>query len=458
MNAIETLRPMSKGTYGLVIVGAGPAGLAPLLAAAKAGSLGEVLERGVFLVDRAAHAGAGRIGNYIIRSDSSAETFVSCVRDCPVPELAALAETEIARDIAEKGAGCIPLEQAGRFLAMVGRVLADLIAASPRGRVALRTEVRELQKQPDGSWIATLESHAGDRREHVRCLTALVATGANQDRERLRHIPVGGRPLLPACDARLVQSDEFLSHDGFRRAMARLAGKETPRIAIVGGSTSAMSCAKYALEALGDRAMPGAITLLHRRPLSVFYHSREAAAADGYEAFDDDDICPVSGFVHRFGGFRFDSRELIKQILGINVAAVEKRIVCQRIVDGTDHAVRETLEQADLVIACLGYRPAGVALRDVDGLPITLRSEVADAPMVNPACGLLDSDGVEIGGLYGIGLAAGYRPPPEMGGERSFSGQVNGLWLWQNDVGRLAITRVLTTIRRFDHASRSVAA
>ena len=58
------------------------------------------------------------------------------------------------------------------------------------------------------------------------------------------------------------------------------------------------------LAALGDRLEDGGVTLMHRQPLSVFYNSEAAALADGYTAFGPDDICPVSGFVFRFGGAR----------------------------------------------------------------------------------------------------------------------------------------------------------
>lgn len=37
----------------------------------------------------------------------------------------------------------------------------------------------------------------------------------------------------------------------------------------------------------------------------------------------------------------------------------------------------------------------------------------------------------------------GYRLPPEMGGEPGFSGQTNGLWLYQNDVGERVVRQLL---------------
>ena len=46
-------------------------------------------------------------------------------------------------------------------------------------------------------------------------------------------------------------------------------------------------------------------------------------------------------------------------------------------------------------------------------------------------------------GLFGIGLGAGFVPRGRLGGEASFRGQANGLWLWQHDVGSLIIDAVM---------------
>jgi hypothetical protein len=46
-------------------------------------------------------------------------------------------------------------------------------------------------------------------------------------------------------------------------------------------------------------------------------------------------------------------------------------------------------------------------------------------------------------GAYGIGLAAGFVPWGALGGEPSFRGNANGLWLWQNNVGQMIVDAVL---------------
>ena len=50
---------------------------------------------------------------------------------------------------------------------------------------------------------------------------------------------------------------------------------------------------------------------------------------------------------------------------------------------------------------------------------------------------------IAIAALAGIGLAAGFVPWGKLGGEASFVGQANGLWLWQNDVGMMIVDQLI---------------
>ena len=63
--------------------------------------------------------------------------------------------------------------------------------------------------------------------------------------------------------------------------------------------------------------------------------------------------------------------------------------------------------------------------------------------MVDRHCRVLAADGSVVPGAFGIGLAAGFVPWGALGGEPSFRGNANGLWLWQNDVGQMIVDQVL---------------
>jgi hypothetical protein len=272
----------------------------------------------------------------------------------------------------------------------------------------------------------------------------LSATGGHQPRARLQTEQVGGIRLAERCGAKLIQSGDVVSPGGFERVLERLRGKAEPKVVIIGGSTSAISCAVALLKNLGDVQFgEGGLTILHRRELRVFYPTAEAALAEGYDEFDANDICPLSKRVFRLAGFRLDSRELVMQARGIGGRAPEPRVRLHKI-EPNDDRIGAILDEADVVIAALGYRPRALPVLDAAGAPIPLfADQQPQAPLIDKYCRVLDADGQPIPRLFGLGLAAGFVPWGALGGEPSFVGQANGLWLWQTDVGLMIIEAVM---------------
>ena len=338
------------------------------------------------------------------------------------------------------GRDAVPLPLVGTFLAALGEVLAGIIGKAPKGRVMTGQQALWTRRTASGGWSTRLRCLSTGKEVDILSRVVLLATGADQPVSRLEQESVAERPLLGWAD-KLMQSDRVLTAEGLAEALERLASRRHPRVVVIGGSTSAVSCVRVLLDALGDRLGENAVTLMHRRALPVFYPSVQAAQGDGYHAFGTDDVCPVSGFVFRFGGLRFDSRNLLRSALRIGDAVPDPRLRLHRLHDAADTVA--VLDQADLVVSAVGYRPRALPVLDLQGHPVGLRAHQPGGALVGPRCGVLDEEGEEIEGLLGIGLAAGFRPGVAMGGEPSFAGQVNGLWLWQNDVGALVVSRML---------------
>jgi hypothetical protein len=197
---------------------------------------------------------------------------------------------------------------------------------------------------------------------------------------------------------------------------------------------------------------PGGVTIMHRRPLRIFYPSVEAALKEGYTEFGSDDICPISGRVFRLGGFRLDSRELIMRARGIAGRPPEPRLQLHRLAED-DASSLALLDNVDLVIAALGYRPRALPVFDEAGRPVPLLAETSpQARLVDNDCRVLDAGGNPLPNLFAIGLAAGFVPHGKLGGEASFRGQANGLWLWQSDVGGLIVDAILSPSSDQDYA------
>lgn len=440
-------RPTKPPIADVVIVGAGPAGTALLAAAAKHGRL-ETLADGLLLVERDADLGSGRLGHYVITSDSTAETFLSAVRDNPHPELAALVDHPTGRAVAaHTGKLGVPLPQVGAFLREAGERLVGLARA--RGaEVQTGTEALAARLGHDGLWTLRLRRLADGAIVERRTRALVIATGGRQPLDRLAAQRVAGAPLVELAKGRLLQSDGVLTRGGAAQVADLLAGKRNPRIAVVGGSTSALTTVALLLK--GEPALPlgaGAITLLHRRPLRPFYPSAEAALAEGFTDWGPDDVCPVSGFIYRLAGFRLEARELVLRLLGVDGRAPDPRVALHRLTGDDDATARAILRGADLVIAALGYRPVALPLTEATGRRLRLAADDG-ASLVDRHCRIIAADGSPVPNAYGIGLAAGFVPWGRLGGEASFAGQANGLWLWQNDVGMMIVDKLLRGAER----------
>jgi hypothetical protein len=434
-----------------VVLGGGPGGIGVLLAARRGESLARLMAGGFAIIERDGAIGAGSIGDHIITSDSTGDTFVDCLRADGHPALAALADDPVAAAVARHGAGAVPLPLVGDLMRRIGGVLAGLVAAQG-GQVLTGQAATGLTQQADGSWAVALRQVADGRPHVLHARNVVLSLGAEQPTTRLYEEPVAGAPLLPRYADKLVQSGALFTAAGAAAVAARLRAVAQPRVAVVGGSTSAAAAANLLLGALpGVAFQPGGVCLLHRRPLRIFYGCADDALADGYTEFGPQDICPLTRRVYRLAGFRLDSRDLIMRAHGIGGRQPDPRLLLHRLDQAPPATTRGILDGADLIIAALGYRPRTLPVHDTQGRPIALRGGgAAMRPLVDDFCRVVDARGRPIGGLFGLGLANGFVPSGRLGGESSFVGQANGLWLWQNDVGAIIVDQLLGGIGRDD--------
>ncbi len=430
--------------YATVLIGGGPAGTALLTSAAKQGRLVALASSGLAVVERSATLGSGQLGNYGIRSDTTAETFLSAIKDNPDDRLAALVDHPAAiRMTRHIGALGVPLADAGDLLAVTGHQLAEIVT-DHGGAVLNNHDAIGARRTADGLWATTVQPHGGKAYDLVS-RHIVLATGGHMRAGDVMQARIAGSTLGDLAGSRLVVADAVMRDGGAEAVIRRLEGVRAPRIAIIGGSTTALATAVRLLKMVPELPLGAdAVTVMHRRPLRPFYHSRQAALDDGFDDFTDADICPVSGFVYRLAGFRLESRDLLLRALSIGGRTPDPRLALFRLDQNDDAAAQALIADADLVIGATGYHPRALPLFDVDGSPIVLASEgETSGPLVDRHCRVLAADGSVVEGAFGLGLAAGFVPWGPLGGEPSFRGKANGLWLWQNNVGQMIVDQVL---------------
>ncbi len=457
---------MQPRQFTTVILGAGPAGTGPLVCAHQRGDLERLLDTGILIVDKSAHMGRGSIGQYGINSDTYTDTLLECLDRGDARILGRVRRAPITAELQTYRGGCLPLRLAGEFMAELGAALRDVIDAHPRSHFWPETEAVALRQLSDGRYRVDLQTADGPRT--VLAERVVSALGARQVRSRTLTAPIvpGIDLSAPAYQRKVMLTNEVLSEAWLPSLRSRLLNGPNRKVVIIGASHSTTSTTWLLLNRTGVDFGPGDITILHREPFRIFYPTREAALADGYTDFGDDDFCPVTGRLYRLAGLRFDSRELVKQFLGVGGAPAEPRVrlfPLDRTGRQNAFDLRALLDEAVLIIPAFGYRPNTVPVEAADGSRLalmadqgpdpaaTLPSAIAELvsyasapPLVDPACRVLAADGKVIPNLYAIGLASGFRLTGNLGGEPSFRGQTNGLWLYQNGVGELILNQLLT--------------
>lgn len=424
---------VNERAASVIFAGAGPGGLGPLVCAAQQGRLEALLDRGIVILDRAPAIGCGAIGRYALNADSAGTSFLECTDHATLRRALKLERLPRAtRELERHRDGHPPLELVAAHLRAIGEALERVVRSHPRSTFLPRTTVEGLCLHPDETVTVRSRSAAGKARAfHAR--NVVLALGGQQRWDRILDSSIPGGIRLADLDrSKIVRADTLLTQRGLAAAERRLREIASPRIVILGGSHSAFSVAWALLERTsGVEWGPGVLSILHRAAPRVFYPCAEDAIADGY-GFDDRDVCPKTKRIHRLGGLRGDGRALWRRVTGRSGTLPEPRLCLETIRDAS--RLRRLLDRADLVVPAFGYRPVTVPVFERDGTRIALAAD-RDGPHVGADCRVRRADGGKLARVFGIGMASGFLPSGALGGEPSFRGQTNGVWLYQNGIG-----------------------
>lgn len=435
---------MAGNRYGVVFCGGGPAATGVLVAAAAEGRLDELLSRRVCFLERGALLGPGALGHYPITGNTRSSTFLRAfeteashrafdsVRTDP-----STGELDRLRDEFP------PLPLVGRHLASLGRAVQSLVQATPGSAVLTNRSVRELWLLAGGGVEVVAESAPDGQVTTVAGDQAVLAMGGRPRTGWAELSLLPGLDLAPYAD-KVCHADDLIDDRVGLRPDLRRAVTGTGEVVVVGGSHSAWSAAwllDQDPELRDAEGRPPRVTVLHRGRLRIFFGSAAEARAADY-AFDPDDVCPVTGVVHRHGGLRADARDLAWAATHDRQGAGPVRAI-DLLDNGTSTAaVQEALHGAGAVVAAVGYEPCLPTVRRPDGREVRLGYDEGGA-RVTARAQLVTEDGTVLPELLALGLGAGQPAVGELAGEPSFTGRIDAVRLYQAEVGRIVLEALL---------------
>ena len=426
---------LGKLHYDTVIIGGGPAGTGPLIKAMKDGNLSVLLDKGIAIVEGYNDLMKGTLTKYNINSDTLSNVFLECLEgmssDC-------LNKDELADEIDGIKfflGKSIPLSALDKFLQKTGRQIENRLNEHPKCGVFKNTSATKIEKDSSGNFKIYLDKYEYP----IFAKHVILATGGKQSEKKNTSKIITQDIDLKNYASKTILSDSLLSGN-YDEYLNKLLPKNNS-VVILGGSHSAFSSAWYLLSRFKQISFSEASLKIRCNDLpKIYFNNKEEALQFGYKDFTERDICVKTGKVFRLAGLRMDGRELYMRIIGM-IDKHENRADVKLIHENTS-ILREELSNASCIISALGYEFSAIPVNDEAGNRIAMLGE-STGHWVNEKCELLDSKNQPVDNLYAVGLATGFVPKGNLGGEESFNGQTNGLWYYQNDIAQILLNNII---------------
>ena len=267
-----------QNNYHLVIVGAGPAGTAPLIFAAKIKELENLLDSKIAVLDQGKQMGAGVIGNYIVNSDTKCIVFLKTLDQLEQETVfTKVLRSEAYKLLKEYQDISIPLKLAGKFFAEIGNALESRLKKHPTSGFFPYTEAKSLHLSTTGNittrTVTTIDDHKKQEQE-FSSQKVLLAIGGKQIREKAIEESIIQNLSLEKFADKVLLSDFVLTQVGVVEVSRKLQKSPRKNVVIIGGSNSGFSVAWMLLNKLKKvKFSSDDIKLLHRNKVKLCYGS-----------------------------------------------------------------------------------------------------------------------------------------------------------------------------------------
>lgn len=410
--------------YDTLIVGGGPAGTGLLLKAIKDGAGNKFLDRRIALIEKSPYLIKGNITQYKVNSDTFSDVFLECLEGA-ASEFIGVNELKNEIDLIKKYKGrSIPLHKLDGYYNKLGHLLQTGLESGKKCEFIMNSCVNKIIQQEDGRYEVFITGKAGS----VVTKQIVIATGGIP--KSIENVMFAKTASFRDFQNKCIHSDTILKSGLPENIKAELSKKS--KVVILGGSHSAFSAAHFLLHSNNIAFGDGDIKIWCNTSPKIYFNSKEDAIAHDYSDFKADDLCPITKKLYRLAGLRMDGRDLYMQMLGLGQSKNEKRVKLNIFIN-QDSELEKDLRNATLVIAAFGYKLNIFPFFNKDGKEIKFKGEHT-GHWVNDHCQLLDENGIVVPNVFASGLATGFIPREDLGGEPSFKGQTNGIWYYQNAI------------------------
>lgn len=393
-----------------LIIGGGIAGTGIVLNLMKHGKLDSFVEKGFALIEKSDRLVHGNLPSYHVNSDTLSNVFLECLEGKTENYICRSQLKNEIEELKKFHNKSIPLNNLGTYLESLGREIENHLKTYENVHLFKNTKASIIQKL-DG--LYSIEMDDG---KIVRCKNLIIACGG---------VPIFKE--LEGLKGHQIHSDQLLK----KEECFNFSADFDQNTLVIGGSHSAFSVADFLLQNYPDIFKSDAsISIFANELPKIYYNTVEEARLNGYTEFTENDVCPKTKKLFRLAGLRMDGRALYIKISGINGVAVEKRIQIH-IINENKELFHEKLKESKLIVHCTGYQFNLPQFIDENGQDVHFKGK-EDLHWVDKHCRLLTKDGGPLENAFLTGLATGFIPSGELGGEQSFNGQTNGLWYYQN--------------------------
>lgn len=395
--------------YKLLIVGAGPAGIAPLFHMDAENILADYIDKGICIIERSNEIGIGKFKDYNISANTLCETFLEIFRneDSDIFQEVQKKESYL-RLISKDNSTSIKLTEAGLLYKDYSEIIQRKMIGSSNSDVFCESEVMEIKECNDGYCVKYQNLNSG-KIFSVFGENILLNLGGEHRCEFKKHNAI---------------TAEYLLTIDIQDKVSKILS-ENRKIVLVGNSHSSMSivsCIKNNNNFTDNHS----IYILGRAPLRLYYKNEEQAKADGYIYDEKNDVCPVTQRINRYSGMREDSFFIAREIIGNQFENIKHFIV-------SDVEEESLFHEADVIIECTGYQSKMVPIYDIMGNPIHMAYNKGRI-LVDENFNIVTNDGKPLKRIFSYGLGIGILTGEEIGGEESFKGRIDGVWLYQHFV------------------------